>query len=230
MKKMLMVCLLTAFLLSTAFASNDKIFIVSFDSADELRGLTDYPGRYWGKTTDRVFLCGGLEEGVWLNDNGFRFEDINFNSEDFSIYLVAIDNMNGLANDIDVLYEGDGFVLSSKAPEGDYQFRKLDLKRYPKTDYNISYNVILEYNSVIDNIISQVTQDTIMQFLTGLSGEAGVWVNGQMDTIATRYSPTEDNVLHCLASRGARLRAVTALERIVMRVLRPQLASSCFPL
>jgi len=195
MKKTLMVCLLTAFLFSMAFSSNDKIFVVSFDSADELRALTDYPGRYWGKSTDKVFLSGGLEEGVWLTDNSFRFEAVDFDGEDYSIYLIVTDNINGLPGDINVIYGGDGFVLSSKAPEGDYQFRKLDLKRYPKTDYNISDNVILEYSSIIDNIISQVCQDTIMQFLTGLSGETGVWVNGQLDTIATRYSPAEGNAL-----------------------------------
>ena len=195
MKKALMVCLLTAFLYSMALSSNDRIYIVSFDSADELKALTDYPGRYWGKSTDMVFLCGGIDDGDWLNDNGFRFEAVDFDNENFSIYLITVDNMTGLPDDINVLYGSEGFVLSSNAPEGDYQFRKLDLKRYPKTDHNNSGNIILEYSSVIDHLISQVSQDTIMQFLTGLTGETGVWVNGQLDTIATRYSPTDGNAL-----------------------------------
>jgi len=195
MKKTLMVCLLTAFLFSMAFSSNDKIFIVSFDSAAELKALTDYPGRYWGKSASKVFLCGGFEEGDWLSDNGFRFEAVDFYGENFTIYLIAVDNMTNLPDDVSVLCRGDGFVLSSNAPEGNYQFRRLDLKRYPKAERNDFGSLILEYSPVIDNLISQVNQDTIMQFLTGLSGEAGVWVNGQMDTILTRYSPTEGNSL-----------------------------------
>ncbi|UCE67467.1 MAG: M28 family peptidase [Candidatus Zixiibacteriota bacterium] len=195
MKKALMVCLLTAFLFSTALSSNDRIYIVSFDSGDELAILTDYPGRYWGKSADMVFLCGGIDEGDWLNDNGFKFQAVEFDDEEFSIYLISIDNMISLPDDLNVLYRGDGFVLSSNAPNGDHQFRKLNLKRYPVTDHNNSGNVILEYSPVIDNIISQVNQDTIMQFLTGLSGETGIWVDGQLDTIVTRYSPTEGNAL-----------------------------------
>ncbi|UCC78897.1 MAG: M28 family peptidase [Candidatus Zixiibacteriota bacterium] len=196
MKKALMVCLLSMFLFSIASSSNDRIFIVSFDSADDLGVLSDYPGRYWGKSAGKVFLCGGIEEGDWLNDKGFRFEAVDFEGENYSIYLITIENTADLPGDVNVLYRGDGFVLSTYAPESNYQYRRLDLKKYPKNNYhNNSGDIILEYNSVIDHIIAQVSQDTIMQFLTGLSGETGVWVNGQLDTIATRYSPTDDNAL-----------------------------------
>ncbi len=195
MKKALMVCLLSVFLFSIALSSNDRIFVVSFDSADELRVLTDYPGRYWGKSAGEVFLCGGIEEGDWLSDKGLRFEAVNFEGENHSIYLIAINDVTDLPGDIDALYRGDGFALSSYAPTGNYEYRRLDLKRYPKNNYHNNSGIILEYNSVIDHIIAQVSQDTIMQFLTGLSGETGVWVNGQLDTILTRYSPTEGNLL-----------------------------------
>jgi hypothetical protein len=50
MKSVLTVCLITAVLFSAGMASNDRIFVASIASFDDLNILTDYPGGYWGKT------------------------------------------------------------------------------------------------------------------------------------------------------------------------------------
>ncbi len=51
----------------------------------------------------------------------------------------------------------------------------------------------LEYNRVIDNIISQITPTELAQLLRELSGEVPVVVWGNLDTIRTRYATAPRN-------------------------------------
>jgi photosystem II stability/assembly factor-like uncharacterized protein len=195
MKSVLTVCLITAVLFSAGMASNDRIFVASIASFDDLNILTDYPGGYWGKTADLIFLRGGLDEEYWLKSNNIRFESGYYDGESSHLFLIYLKNGAAFSDDIDIIYRGDGYVLSQNAPEGNFQYRLLSLKGYPKTSHGVPGSVILEYDAIIDNIISQVNQDTMMEFLSGLTGETGVWIDGQLDTIATRFSLTEDNLL-----------------------------------
>jgi len=195
MKKVLTVCLLMAILATSGMASNDKILIASIASFDDANILSDYPGRYWGKSGDRIFLSGGVEEENWLIGRSVKFESLNHDSESSYLFLIYADKDGDYSDDLDIIYRGDCYLLTSRAPQGNLQYRRLSLKRYPATNHGGSGSVILDYDPVINNIISQVSRDTIITFLAGLSGETGVWVNGQLDTIATRFSGTEGNEL-----------------------------------
>jgi len=195
MKLIPAICILVMILYSGGLASGDKVFIASIDSIDDMNVFADYPGKYWGKAADKIILYGGNSEEDWLAERNITFESRDFGGDSRDLFLVYVDYLSELPDNIGVVYRGDGYVLSQYAPAGDFQYRQLSLMQYPVRDDNTVGNVILEYNAAIDDIISQVSRDTLIEFLAGLTGESQVWINGQPETIVTRFSPTEGNEL-----------------------------------
>jgi len=105
----------------------------------------------------------------------------------------------------EVLSEGDNYYLylttqdfAQTLPQIRYEITHISLKPIilPElADNNFFFEAPaqLEFNRVIDNIISQITPTELAQLVRELSGEVPVTVSGSLDTIRTRYATAPRN-------------------------------------
>jgi photosystem II stability/assembly factor-like uncharacterized protein len=190
MKNVLLIASILMILFNVGWANNDNILIID-NKLNVLEDLNGYPSKLWGKTSEKLYLAGGNTEINWLTTQNIDFSVVNFDSEQSNLYLYYVNNnVNPLIN-LEILDRGSNYILSSTKPTYQTDYRRLS----PKPIYNRNHasqpNVILEYNPYIDGLIAQVSQDSIMDLLSRLSGDAPIVYNGQPDTIRTRYSGTE---------------------------------------
>jgi photosystem II stability/assembly factor-like uncharacterized protein len=177
------------------FADDNFLIVVDDQSGDVQKTLTGFPGRCWGKTADKVYLAGGEDEIFWLRSRDIDFNAVTFDDETSFLYLWYLDKDRLPVIDFEILDYGPGYILTSVPPKEAIPFRRLSLRSLPFTTRDRSFDRILEFDPYIDSLINEVSQDTLVDFLSGLSGETPVEVNGQPDTIHTRYSGEPDNFL-----------------------------------
>ncbi|MFQ5868974.1 MAG: M28 family peptidase, partial [Candidatus Zixiibacteriota bacterium] len=178
-----------------ALADDNFLIIVDNQSGDVQKTLTGFPGRCWGKTPDKIYLAGGEDEISWLRARHIDFDAVRFDDETSFLYLWYLDKDRLPVIDFEILDYGPGYILTSATPKEAIPFRRLSLRPLPFTTRDLSFDRILEFDPYIDSLINEVSQDTLVDFLSGLSGETPVVVNGQLDTIRTRYSGEPDNFL-----------------------------------
>jgi photosystem II stability/assembly factor-like uncharacterized protein len=187
--------LVQAICITAALASDNYLILIPNYDAQTQIALSGYPGHYWGSTVDKVFLAGGHKELNWLDNYDITYQAIEFDDETSTLYLCYFDFQSDISTAHDAIVTGPNYVIT-KYPRPKAQFcRRLNLRAIPTVKEIGPYDLILTYNSRIDSLIQQVSRDTIIAYLTGLSGAAPVNINGGIDTIHTRYSGTEDNRL-----------------------------------
>jgi photosystem II stability/assembly factor-like uncharacterized protein len=182
--------LMTAYSISAG--ASDVYFIVANSDLGSLEGFT---GRYWGRTDSEVFLTGNISQKDWLDRRNIEFDLEPFDLEYSSLYLWNVDGNAITSNASDVVYRGADFLVSSSAPPGDIPFRRLNHHRMPVVADATGSGSVLTYHPLIDEMIGEVEQDTVMDCLARLSGALPIEIDGEQDTIFTRYSGTPDNYL-----------------------------------
>jgi len=190
MKKALLIASIMAILFNFSWANNDNIFIVD-NKLDVFEDLDGYPGRLWGKTSEKLYLSGGDTEINWLTAQHIDFTAVDFDGEQSNLYFYYYDNDVNPLIDIEILDRGSDYILSSTKPTYQSDYRKLSLKPIYRRNETSQPNIVLEFNPYIDDLINQVSQDSIMDLLGRLTGETSIVYNGQTDTIKTRYSGSE---------------------------------------
>ena len=183
---------ITAMLLMTALVSAGDLSLAIIQNTPNNQLLLDgYPGMAWGKTGVKIYLNCNQSQIGWLENAGIDFRSVPFEGEPSALYLCYGQRLSGEG----ALDQGDGYVLSQSKIDGAQMCRELILRRLPfgvpgnlRTDVN-------DYQPIIDNIIGQVSEDSLMDFLSRLSGEIPIEIDGHPDTILTRYSGTEGNEL-----------------------------------
>jgi len=178
----------------TALANDSFLIIVDNSGGISQTRLEGFPGRAWGKTIDKIYLYGDETQINWLVDRNIAFTTSVLDGEPSSLYMsFGLSNYNAFENQI--LDYSDEYVLAkSRLPQAD-SYRRLTLRNLPFTIRHSTVTDILDYHSAIDSLIGEVSQDTIIDMLTRLSGEAPIEIDGEIDTILTRYSGTEGNAL-----------------------------------
>ena len=190
--------LLTAILLITATsaAAGDSYLIIVENVTDNVRGsLNGFPGRSWGKTVDKIYLYGGTTQTEWLDNHGIKYKAAIFNEEPSNLYICYMNTDNFSIDNSQIFDITDDYVLSISRIQGAESYRRLTLRNLPFTSRGQLITETMDYNSYIDSLISGVSQDTIIDYLSRLSGETPVEVGGEIDTIHTRYSGTYGNEL-----------------------------------
>ena len=84
------ILILTALILIlTTFAmAADSYFIVIDDhSGQSYAALAGFPGKYWGRTADKIYLAGGESELLWLADYHITYQARPFDYETSHLYL-----------------------------------------------------------------------------------------------------------------------------------------------
>ncbi|MCP4580257.1 MAG: M20/M25/M40 family metallo-hydrolase [candidate division Zixibacteria bacterium] len=181
-------------LASTALANDSYLIVVENLTGDNQSQLNGFPGRAWGKTIDKVYLYGSSDEIVWLENRNITYKTIIIDNEPSLLYLNYDVNSDGLADD-QILDSGSNYVLSDSRLPGADSYRRMALRKLP---FEISDNMItdvLEYHPTVDGLISEVNIDSLMTLLGELSGETAIEIDGEVDTILTRYSGTYGNEL-----------------------------------
>jgi photosystem II stability/assembly factor-like uncharacterized protein len=179
---------------SSALADDSYLLVVENLAGDNQSRLEGYPGRAFGKLIDRIYLFGQDNQIAWLNRSGIEFRQIPLNGEPdrfFLCYGVSEDNYDGKIFD-----SGPNFILTEKRiPDASF-CRILKLRVLPFSQPTADFSSdVLEYHATIDSLISEISSDSLYEQLARLSGELPVEVDGEIDTIFTRYSGTEDNDL-----------------------------------
>ncbi|MEE8418175.1 MAG: YCF48-related protein, partial [candidate division Zixibacteria bacterium] len=187
--------MLVGFLALSASASDSFIVVVSTHTDADLSVLKTYSGRAWGRTADKIYLSGGKEEITWLKEYNIEFELIEYDDDRSSLYIWYHVPPDQWPNDMDILDQGEGYILATHPPSGVIEYRRLSLRRLPFAQRESHGNMLLEYNPAVDALIGAVSQDTVIDFLSRLTGASPIEINGGLDTIHTRYSGTPDNEL-----------------------------------
>ncbi len=187
--------MLIAFLTLSASAADSFIIVVSNHSDADLSILQAYSGRAWGRTADKIYLSGGREEAGWLKEHHIEFELIEYDDDLSSLYIWYDMPRQGLPNDMDILDRGEGYILTAHPPPGMIEYRHLRLRRLPFVQRERRGDLLLDYDPAVDALIGAVSQDTVIDFLSRLTGASPIEINGGLDTIHTRYSGTPDNEL-----------------------------------
>jgi photosystem II stability/assembly factor-like uncharacterized protein len=196
MKKWIMVTfiLITA-AVSPALAGDYYLIIVDGLSSGNQAALEGWPGRAWGKTADRAYLFGDDINCRWLDDRNIGYNRILFNDPPRPLYLCSgISDFDKYADQI--LDRSDSYILTKSKIPGARFCRKLNLRKLPFGNPESHFTTdVLDYHPTIDSLIGLVSQDSLYDFLTRLTGEAPIEIDGRIDTIKTRYSGTDDNIL-----------------------------------
>lgn len=179
---------------SSALAGDSYLLVVDDISGDNQGRLEGYPGKAFGKLIDRVYLFAQADEIAWLNEKGIDFHQVPFSGEPATLYLcygVSNDDYDGQIFD-----SGADFILTDKrVPDAGF-CRQLKLRKLPfAVPPSGMITDVQEYHETIDSLIGEIDPDSLYDKLARLSGELPVEVDGEIDTIFTRYSGTEGNDL-----------------------------------
>jgi photosystem II stability/assembly factor-like uncharacterized protein len=176
-------------------ADDSYLIIVEGANGHDRGSLEGFPGRCWGKTADKIYLYGGQAQIAWLDKHEIKHRAVIFDEEPSNLYLCRVDTRDLSLGDPNILEIGADYVLSILPIFNARSYRKLTLRKLPLDVRGNLTAEVVEYHPYIDYLIGGVSVDTIIDFLSRLSGEAPVEVNGDIDTIHTRYSGTGDNEL-----------------------------------
>jgi photosystem II stability/assembly factor-like uncharacterized protein len=179
----------------SASAADSFIIAVNNNSDADLKALQEYSGRAWGKTADKIYLSGGEEEVDWLGNHNIEFELIEYDDDRSLLYVWYDVPQERWPGDMDILDRGEGYILMARPPSGMVEYRQLKLRKLPFIQRESRGNLLLEYDPAVDALIGAVSQDTVIDFLSRLTGASPIEINGGLDTIHTRYSGTPDNEL-----------------------------------
>lgn len=183
---------------SAVTAADLYVITLNIDSAHDFSGLREYPGRIWGQAHDRVYLAGGQREIQWLSERQFDYMLHEYDGESLELFIWYDADRSRLPTDAEVIDRGRGYLLVTEPPVEAIEYRRLyprHLVPEPAVREESLPSLLLEYDPVIDTLISRVDQEGIFDFLSRLSGALPIEINGGLDTIHTRYSGTEDNEL-----------------------------------
>lgn len=187
--------ILIGFLALSASAADSFIIAVDNSPDADLKALQAYSGRAWGKTADKIYLSGGEEEANWLENHSIEFELIEYDDDRSLLYLWFDVPQELWPGDMEILDRGEGYILMARPPSGMIEYRRLSLRRLPFAQRESRGDMLLEYDPAVDALIGAVSQDTVIDFLSRLSGASPIEINGEQDTIHTRLSGTPDNEL-----------------------------------
>jgi len=180
--------------ISSAAIGDDYHFItVESNNSGILTAIWGFPGYYWGQTPSAVFLSGDDTARLWLENRGVTFSAVTFDPDISILFLCYSDNINLAA--LSPIATGRDYVVSVTPLAGASAIRRLSPIALPRPGDGIAPPMIQTYNSNIDTLISRVDRDSIISYLTRLSGRAPIEIDDRMDTIHTRYSGTSDNKL-----------------------------------
>jgi photosystem II stability/assembly factor-like uncharacterized protein len=182
-------------LVGAGYSESGRFIIVVESNSTNLNNMVEFPGRCWAKTEEKIYLGGGARELDWLSNRAISFKQIPFDDEDFSLYLCYGDFNRINIEPNSIIDRGKNYILSTVSVENAIFSRRLYLRTMPFTERELPSSIALVYNPYIDSLTDLVEQDTIIDYLSRLSGALPVTVDGQLDTIHTRYSGTTDIAL-----------------------------------
>jgi len=189
-----LVLIVLTILTSTALAHDSFLIIIDNSGGVSQTRLDGFPGRAWGKTIDKIYLYGDETQINWLADRNVTFTTTVLVGEPSSLYLnFGMSNYSQFEDQI--LDSGRDYVLAKSCLPGADSYRRLTLRYLPFAIQHSTVTDIQDYHSAVDSLIGEVSQDTIIDLLTRISGKAPIEIDGQPDTILTRYSGTEGNAL-----------------------------------
>jgi len=179
-------------LVGAVYSESDRFIIVVESNRTNLNNLAEFPGRCWAKTEEKIYLGGGTRELDWLNNRAISFNQIPFDDEELSLYLCYGDFNRSNIDPNSIIDKGKDYIISTVSVENAIFSRQLHLRTMPFTERELPSRMALVYNPYIDSLTNLVEQDTIIDYLSRLSGALPVTIGGQLDTINTRYSGTAD--------------------------------------
>lgn len=191
--KALLLFLITIIFISSANAADQFLIVIDGNSPATINALTDFPGRIWGKATDRIYLSGGENEIAWLSDYNINHRLVAIDGDLATLYISHFDYDKYVTDK--TFDRGPGYILSDHPIAGANAIRRLTRYRMAPEPDPINSDIILTYSRYIDTLINSVSRDTLISFLNQLSGAAPIQYSGGVDTIRTRYSGTPDNAL-----------------------------------
>jgi photosystem II stability/assembly factor-like uncharacterized protein len=176
----------------TVYSESDRFIIVVESNSTNINNMVEFPGRCWAKTEEKIYLGGGARELNWLSNRAISFKQIPFDDEDFSLYLCYGDFNRINIDPNSIIDRGKDYILSTVSVENAIFSRRLYLRTMPFTERELPSSIALVYDPYIDSLTDLVEQDTIIDYLSRLSGALPVTIGGQLDTINTRYAGTAD--------------------------------------
>ncbi|MBD3167943.1 MAG: M20/M25/M40 family metallo-hydrolase [candidate division Zixibacteria bacterium] len=177
---------------ASAFAENSYFIVVDASGSFEQSSLNGYPGKYYGKSGDFIFLYGNDDNLCWLGERAIPVEFRTI-GEPRQLFLVYGSQKTNVNESPETLFSNGDCFVTLRLPDNYTFYRKLTLNSYPDNIQTESPEILLEFDPVVNQMIEQVNIDTLEILLRGLSGEEEVTIGGQPYTIDTRYSGTEGN-------------------------------------
>ncbi len=190
--------LVIAFVLAAcAAAFPAEYYLISLDAGATLdfERLAFFPGQYFGRTSDKIYLAGDMNAIEWLENQGVKFAARDFPFETGYLYLCYFQPEHMPHTDESIFDRGVNYVLSLKPLPGAFFSRRLTMRRPPRVRAPFENDLVLTYDARIDSLVDRVSQDSLIHYLSRLSGQTAIYIDGHYDTIRTRYSGTEDNAL-----------------------------------
>jgi len=191
MKRGVKVLLMGVIFSSSVAWGQDNFFIIVNGGQTHFDALSGFPGRYWGSANNVVTLSGQENALNWLAERNILNRSVPLDEEWSSLYFCYYDHrapdMTG------ALIGGDDFVISATPAPGADFCRRLTPGPLPPVASAPTGEIILIYDPLIDTLIQRVSEDSIVAYLSKLSGDSPININGGLDTIRTRYSGTSDN-------------------------------------
>lgn len=179
-------------LVGAVYSESDRFIIVVESNRTNLNNMAEFPGRCWAKTEEKIYLGGGARELDWLSNRAISFKQIPFDDEELPLYLCYGDFSKADIDPNSIIDKGKDYILSTVSVENAIFSRQLYPRTMPFTERELPSSIALVYNPYIDSLTNLVEQDTIIDYLSRLSGALPVTIGGQLDTINTRYSGTAD--------------------------------------
>jgi photosystem II stability/assembly factor-like uncharacterized protein len=178
---------------SWALAESDRyLIIVENDKPAVQNALAGYPGRCWAITADKIYLDGGPRELVWLTAHDVAFKTTEFDDDRLPLYLCYFGDESPIIGPEKILDKGANYILATAPIENARYCRRLRLLSLPLGQAETPIELLLTFNPLVDTLIGRVNQDTLIYYLSRLSGQNAINIGGQLDTILTRYSGTAD--------------------------------------
>ena len=178
-----------AALISVSSAASDQYLIIADNDQPSLK---EYSGKYWGREADKAILTGGDLQVSWLDERGISYESIKIDLESSDFYTWY---GYSLPDNASIIYSGHGFAIAFSPPNADIPFRHLKRRSFNARTSSGQPDLLLTFDPIIDQMITEVSPDSIYDYLSRLSGASPIEIDGHPDTIHTRYSGTPDNRL-----------------------------------
>jgi len=179
---------LTVLLTLTGAAADQFLILLDYDQSL----LESHSGRFWGYESGKAILSGDERLLGWLHENGVDCKSAAIDMECSALYVWY---GGSFAPDFPIILAADDFAIAASPPPPEYSYRRLNHRRYKARQEEQRPEILVTYDPVVDQMIDEVSQDTILDFLSRLTGAEPIEIDGQPDTIHTRYSGTPDNSL-----------------------------------